>query len=621
MSSAVESKSTSASSSSASSRGDYHAPEWAKHVVWYQIFPERFYNGDPSNDPIRERVGGDTELPEGWEISKWTGDWYERAGWEHEMGPEFRDAVFFRRYGGDLQGIIDKLDYLQELGINAIYLNPIFDAVSLHKYDTSYYHHVDRFFGPDPEGDRAIIEQEDPEDPSTWQWTSADKLFLELVEKVHERGMRIIIDAVFNHTGTDFWAFRDVKERQQDSPYSDWYNVISFSNGRVNGHQDHKGHNNDNGKATAFDYHSWWGFKDLPELKEVDGTLVEPVRTHIKHITRRWMDPHGNGDLSKGVDGWRLDVPNEIGKPFWEEWCSFVRSINPEAYITGEIWDEAADEYISADLFDAVMNYQFAEAVQDFMIDRRISADDFAWRLAMVRDSFPEEANYVVQNLMDSHDTPRLASMILNPGREYNKEGKPEEGFNVRKPKDHERRIQKLIALFQFSYIGVPMVYYGTEAGMWGAGDPDDRKPMVWPDMEFEPEVTHPQGKKRPADKNYFDEDLFGWYRHLVTIRLENEALRTGSYIQLEAREDEDLFCFARLISPEDYAIVFINRSEDKQVVTINKEHFGTDIRFEEGDRLVDLITGNEFELNDDGTLTLEVEPVCGLVLLPAHLQ
>mgnify|MGYP002761050365 CR=1 FL=1 len=124
----------------------YQAPEWARHIIWYQIFPERFCNGDTSNDPTRERVGG----PEGWSISPWTGDWYEQSDWEQELGSNFRQGVFKRRYGGDLQGIIDKLDYLQELGVNGLYLNPVFDAVSLHKYDTSHYHHVDRFFGPDP---------------------------------------------------------------------------------------------------------------------------------------------------------------------------------------------------------------------------------------------------------------------------------------------------------------------------------------------------------------------------------------------------------------------------------------------------------------------------------------
>lgn len=130
-------------------------PEWAQSVVWYQIFPERFRDGDPSNNPTAERIGG----PADWEISPWTGDWYARADWEKNLGENWTSSVFFRRYGGDLQGVMDKLDYLEELGITGIYFNPIFDAVSLHKYDASHYHHIDRFFGPDPEGDWEIMQQ------------------------------------------------------------------------------------------------------------------------------------------------------------------------------------------------------------------------------------------------------------------------------------------------------------------------------------------------------------------------------------------------------------------------------------------------------------------------------
>ncbi len=577
----------------------YHAPEWAKHVVWYQIFPERFCNGDPSNDPVRQRVAGDKQIPENWAISPWTGDWYERADWEREMGPEFRDSVFFRRYGGDIQGIIDKLDYLQELGITAIYLNPVFDAVSLHKYDTSSFRHVDRFFGPDPEGDTAIIEEEDPEDPSTWQWTAADRLFLELVEEIHRRGMRIIIDAVFNHTGTDFWAFRDVADRQQQSEFRGWYDIISFENGRE-------------GEETEFDYHSWWGIKDLPELRQKDGNLVEPVRNHIKAITRRWMDPYGDGDLCRGVDGWRLDVPEEVGTPFWREWCSMVRQINPEAYITGEIWDEKAAGYLKGDLFNGVMNYQFAKAVQAFMIDRCITAPEFRDRLRATRESFPPEANYVVQNLMDSHDTPRLASMILNPGREYDTEGRPEEGFDIRKPDEHHRRIQKLIALFQFTYVGAPMIYYGTEAGMWGADDPDDRKPMLWPEMEYEDEKAHPMGEERLPDTNRFDRELYEWYRKLIGIRNEYEALQAGGFNVLEADAERSVFAFARHAEGEAPGVIIVlNRSEDEQTVAL--EAGGPAGAY---NALEELISGGTHSV-EEGRVELNLDPVSGAILIP----
>jgi hypothetical protein len=176
---------------------------WQTEAVWYQIFPERFRNGDPSNDPIRDSLGGKEWAPESWRVRAWTSDWYARDAWEQARGDNFFWTVSERRYGGDIQGIIDKLDYLRDLGINAIYLNPVFWSGSHHKYDTYSFHHVDPYFGPDPKGDLALIASE-TEDPATWKWTAADKLFLEMVAKAHERGMRVIIDGVFNHAGLGF---------------------------------------------------------------------------------------------------------------------------------------------------------------------------------------------------------------------------------------------------------------------------------------------------------------------------------------------------------------------------------------------------------------------------------
>jgi len=572
----------------------YKVPEWAKHVIWYQIFPERFRNGDKSNDPIRERIGG----PEGWEISSWTADWYECADWENSIGKEFRDSVRMRRYGGDLQGIIDKLDYLKELGIGALYLNPVFDAVSLHKYDASCYHHIDRFFGPDPEGDVKIMEQEDPSDPSTWQWTAADKLFLDLIEEVHKRDMKIIIDGVFNHTGTDFWAFRDIVQKQRDSQYKNWYAITSFRDG--------------NDHDSKFAYDGWWGVKDLPVFKEVDSTLVKPVREHIFAITRRWMDPNGDGDPSDGIDGWRLDVPDEIGKGFWKEWNALVRDINPEAYTVGEIWTTKSREWVNGELFTAVMNYPFAGLLQDYMIDQSIKPTILLNRLRELQEEFPEEAPFVLQNLLESHDTPRLASMVLNPGREYDKEGKPEDGFDVRKPNTEERRIQKLIALFQYTYVGAPMIFYGTEAGMWGADDPDDRKPMVWEEFDYEPEKRHPLGKKRPTDDNNFDRILFDWYKKLGEIRNQCLVLQTGKLQQLLSDNKKNVLAFARFLNDEKFCFVVFNRSLDTQKIQVPMGHFVV----REEDHLENVITNARVQ-RDKETVTVTLPPVTGAILVP----
>ena len=168
---------------------DDFVPEWASQAVWYQIFPERFRDGDPANNPTRtDIVGADPqELPAHWEVHPWGSDWYELQAYETANGePELWKHLLRRRYGGDLQGIIDSLDYIENLGINAIYLNPVFDAPSLHKYDSASYHHIDPNFGPDPAGDRRLIAAEDPLDPATWVWTTADELALELIDEAHK---------------------------------------------------------------------------------------------------------------------------------------------------------------------------------------------------------------------------------------------------------------------------------------------------------------------------------------------------------------------------------------------------------------------------------------------------
>ena len=200
---------------------------WQDSAVWYQIFPERFRNGDPSNDPVRESLGSKEWVPHSWQTSAWTSDWYARDAWEQAKSDDFFWTVGDRRYGGDIQGIIDKLDYLRDLGINAIYLNPVFWSGSHHKYDAFSFHHVDPWFGPDPSGDLAMIGQE-TEDPATWRWTAADKLFLKMVDEAHSRGMRVVIDGVFNHAGLGFFAFEDVRKNGEASRYRDWFRVESW---------------------------------------------------------------------------------------------------------------------------------------------------------------------------------------------------------------------------------------------------------------------------------------------------------------------------------------------------------------------------------------------------------
>ena len=331
-------------------------PSWASTAVWYQIFPERFRNGDRSNDPRMEDLKGSwphATVP-GWQVSSWTGDWYALQPWERD-GRGFYFHAQMRRYGGDLQGIIDQLDYLQNLGINAIYLNPVFESPSLHKYDATFYHHVDNNFGPDPDGDRAVWSSEDPADPATWKWTSADTLLLGLVREVHDRGMKIILDGVFNHVGMTFWAFEDVRKNGRNSKYKDWFTITSWDDPKT--------------PEDEFDYVGWAGVKELPELREDENGLVEGPREHIHAVVKRWMDPNGDGNPSDGIDGWRLDVADKVGLTFWRDFRGWVRSINPEAYLVGEVfwqdWNTGtmfnAAPWLQGDAFDAVMNYRWAQ--------------------------------------------------------------------------------------------------------------------------------------------------------------------------------------------------------------------------------------------------------------------
>jgi len=537
-------------------------PQWAKDVVWYQIFPERFRNGDPSNDPAKKDITGAypdaPELP--WQIHPWTSDWYKQQPWEKSDKWPFYDVIQRRRYGGDLQGIIDKLDYLQDLGISAIYLNPVFDSPSAHKYDGSSYHHIDPNFGPDPAGDRALMAGETPGDPATWVWTSADKLAIELVKQAHARGMRIIFDGVFNHMGSRSWAFRDVMEKQQQSACADWFSIRSWRDEKA---------------GTAFEYDGWFGHSTLPEFREDGEGIVAGPREYIFAATRRWMDPDGDGNPADGIDGWRLDVAFCVAHPFWKKWRKVVKGINPEAYLTAELIDPIPKlkPYLRGDEFDAVMNYNFAAICSDYFSDeaRRIKTSGFDRRLRELREAFPEGVAEVQQNLFGSHDTDRMGSHIVNRDKEgsgdwgrYFEFSKVQSGrYDTRKPDAEELKSQKLLAVLQMTYVGAPMIYYGDEVGMWGANDPDCRKPMVWDDMVYEDETTLPDGSTRKgADTVEVNHDLLAHYRKLIALRKELPALRRGGFETVLVDDDGQLYGFRRQFGDEEALIVLNNSAE-----------------------------------------------------------
>lgn len=580
-------------------------PEWARRAVWYQIFPERFRNGDPANDPTLAEIKGawphDVTSP--WQISPWSSDWYELQPWEKTNGRGIWFNIQRRRYGGDLAGILEKLDYLDSLGVNALYLNPVFASPSLHKYDGATYHHIDPTFGPDPQGDWALIARENPVDPATWQWTAADRLMLELIRAAHGRGMHLIFDGVFNHMGVNSFAFQDLIARGQASPFRDWFTVTSWEK---------------KSRLAPFSYAGWANVAELPELREDANGIVAGPREYIFNATRRWMDPDGDGDPADGIDGWRLDVAFCVAHPFWKEWRALVKKINPEAYLTAEVIDriEVLQPYLQGDEFDAVMNYNFAFACVEFFVPgaRAIGVAEFDRRLAELRAAFPAGAAFVMQNLLDSHDTARIASLIVNRGRasyrdwgkfyEFSKASNPR--MSTRPPGAYEKQIQKLLALMQMCYVGAPMIYYGDEAGMWGANDPCCRKPMVWGDLSYQPERLLPTGEERAdPEKVAVNQELLECYRSLIALRRAYPVLQEGGFRTVVTDEVRRVYGFERF-DETTRLTVLLNASEHDQQLLYPCEIAGWR----------DLLSGEEYPRNG-GAVSLTLPSHWGMVLEP----
>ncbi len=592
-------------------------PDWAADAVWYQIFPERFRNGDPSNDPTRETLETPVVPDSSWRLTPWTGDWYARDAWEQNLGPDFyENGVFHRRYGGDLQGTIDKLGYLDSLGVNALYFNPVFYGRSLHKYDGNSFHHIDPNFGPNPEGDLALIAKETA-DPDTWVWTSADSLFLTLIREAKARGMHIVIDGVFNHSGRDFFAFDDLRRNQEKSPYKDWYMVEQFDNPATD--------------TSEFKYKGWWGVDTLPEFaNNADTTdLHAGPRQYVFDATRRWMDPNGDGDPSDGIDGWRLDVAEEVPVGFWKAWNRLVREINPEAYTSTEIWENAA-HYLNEGGFSATMNYwAFAYPAKGYLIDRAMPVNAFRDSLDRRRSVYRGALEYGMQNLMAGHDTDRLASMIVNARRrpEYRNAARfdydeyqtnaarYDDGYRIGKPNAQQWDTFRLVTLFQMTYIGAPMFFYGDEVGIWGGDDPDDRKPMIWGDLgAYAPEALDPRGTRRTPDAVAVDTSMLGFFRRAIALRNETTALRRGAFAPLLADSSSGVFAFERTHEGARVVVV-LNPSDAAHSVRVPVPGGPGNAPY--GVRLSSSPGAPGRVQQDAAALLVEIAPRTGLVLMP----
>jgi cyclomaltodextrinase / maltogenic alpha-amylase / neopullulanase len=552
-------------------------PAWSEDAIWYQIFVERFRNGDPSNDPTPHDIEGVTaeRTPDGWKPTPWSQDWYRREPWAAATGKDFNGTVQFRRYGGDLQGVIDRLDYLQNLGVTALFLNPVNDAPSLHKYDARNYHHVDRNFGPDPRGDETRMAAEEPGDPSTWRWTAADSLFLALVREVHRRHMRIIMDYSWNHTGTTFWAWHDVLAHQRASRFANWYEIERFDDPATP-------------DTNEFAYKGWAGVPWLPEWKKlgrpagqthgaIEGNLVPGVRDLVFSVTRRWLDPNADGDPSDGVDGFRLDVADVVPLGFWRDYRRLVRNVNPDAYLVGEVWWESWPDkvydpapWLRGDVFDAVMNYRWYAPTRSFFAGAPpfLTPSRYAASLDSLATGIGPSFQRAMMNLTASHDTPRFSTSVYNPGKyKYRNTPREDPAYRVDRPDERTRRIQQLILVQQFTWIGAPHIWNGDEAGMWGADDPDERKPLVWSDLRYDDETTDPLGRPRRRDRVVPDTALFRVYHDLIALRKQHVRLFVDGTLHWLLTDDaQGLLAYERVLGNQRAIVTFNNSDATREV-------------------------------------------------------
>lgn len=555
-------------------------PEWSKSAIWYQIFVERFRNGDPGNDPAPADMAGGypDNYPAEWSVTPWGHDWYAHEPWLDKIKEgNFYSRIQARRYGGDLQGVLDKIDYIDSLGITAVYFNPLNDSPSLHKYDARNYIHIDRNFGPDPVGDVEIMSREIPGDPSTWKWTSADRIFLKVIEEFHKRGIKVIVDYSWNHTGKDFWAIKDVKEKGAASGFADWYNILSFDDPAT--------------PQNEFRYEGWGGGniympvfkKDIippdDNVMPFEGNLHSAsLKKHIFDVTKRWLDPDGNRDPSDGVDGFRLDVAAEIPMGFWREYRKVVRSVNPEAYLVGEIWwlkwpDELLDPTpFMGSQFDAIMNYRWFRVARGFFgqAEPVLKPTEFTGWIETINRGIDPANRMAMMNVAGTHDSPRLSTSLYNKTLDKFR-AKPSDnpGYLINRPDNLTITEQKLFLVHQFTFEGAPHIWYGEEVGMWGADDPDCRKPMVWNDIVYEDERAHYYpGKNRPVDKVYPDKELLGFYRQMIKMRRENLVLCNGTIEFLSADDDKMVLAYARRNNNSEIIVLF-NLSDTIQNVKI----------------------------------------------------
>ncbi len=594
-------------------------PDWTKEAIWYQIFVERFRNGDRNNDPSPADMYGSypEKIPANWEITPWGHDWYSHEPWLDSVKVNgFYSKIQARRYGGDLQGVLDEIDYIQSLGVTAIYFNPLNDSPSLHKYDARNYAHIDRNFGPDPKGDVKIMDEETHDDPATWKWTSADKLFLKVVDEFHKRGIRVIMDYSWNHTGKEFWALKDIRKNGKNSKFADWYNIIQYGDAETPGKElKYEGWGGNNPYMPVFR-------KDIippdDKIMPFEGNFhSESLKQHIFSVTRRWLDPNADGNPTDGVDGFRLDVAGEIPMGFWREYRKVVRSVNPDAYLIGEIWwlewpDKLLEPrvFLRGDQYDAIMNYRWYRIARGFFgqAEPVLAPTGFVKGINRINSGIRLENLQAMMNVTSTHDSPRLSTSLFNKTMDkYNAKPSDNPDYKINRPDLFTRLEQKLLLIHQYTFPGAPQIWNGEEVGMWGADDPDCRKPMIWDDLVYEDErADFDPAKTRPVDVVKPDTVLRSFYKELCTMRKENPVLVYGDLTFTVADDEKMVLAYNRRMGNSEIIAIF-NRSADQQTIKVRTRFNGY-----YGDILS---TGNNSVKSINNLIEITIQPMSALVM------
>ncbi|MHB1393509.1 MAG: pullulanase X25 domain-containing protein [Clostridia bacterium] len=572
---------------------DFKTPGWFKNAVIYQIFPDRFFNGDTNNDYLQK-------LARGYDPYEFYEDWYsipenirleaENLDEYIENGGTVGDRIYTNEmYGGDIAGIKEKLDYLQALGVNVLYINPISESVSNHRYDTTNYKDLDRLLGS-------------PEE------------FKELVLELDKRDMHIVIDGVFNHVSDDsiyfdrygkymapgkplgaykYWEFvydlvnegTSQAEAEQsavdhfanmgitDLHYKDWFNVYNeWDTTDVDGATlpEEKQH---------YRYEDWWGYDSMPVIKSLDGSELNLTTWKdeiLKDSSQYWLD--------QGTGGYRLDVANEMSDETWQYFRDIVKA-DGDNVIIGEIWTDAS-RYLLGDMYDSVMNYRYRNALLSYLRDG-VSSKEVMNQLEIIREQYPEEAFEAMLNLIDSHDTERILSALDGIVKDRN------DAVLAPQPTERARRLQKLVPLLQMTYPGAPTIYYGDELGMIGAKDPDDRRAMAW-------------GKG--------DESTLMAYAAYGNIRNSYSVLQSGDIAPVYT-ENNDVLAYERYDETGNAALIVVNRGADQlDALEVNVDHI-TD-----GTVLTDAISGIEYIVADN-KINISIPGESGAVLVTGYQQ